>query len=107
MAGFLESYPVLLPRKRNSLELSPGNVVVTQCFLVFPFNDTGMPDPGSDRPPKKQEPRPVERTIPWSRAMLTVLATQLRSTCSTTVPSKKELYIYFWTTLFKQNLDYS
>ncbi|GFV88908.1 hypothetical protein TNCV_1227051 [Trichonephila clavipes] len=44
--------PQVSRRKRNPLELSPWNVVVTQCSLVSSFNDTGNPDPGIDGSPK-------------------------------------------------------
>ncbi|GFQ94099.1 uncharacterized protein TNCT_658531 [Trichonephila clavata] len=71
-------YPLLLQIKKNPLELNPGNVVATQCSLVSPSNYAGMPDPGIDGPPKNNAVglRPVERTIPWSRALLTVAAPQ-------------------------------
>ncbi|GFS47185.1 hypothetical protein TNIN_3061 [Trichonephila inaurata madagascariensis] len=60
----------LLPQKRYPLELSPGNVLATQCPPVSPFNDAGMPDPGIDRQPKNKLVglRPVERTIPLAES---------------------------------------
>ncbi|GFQ83204.1 hypothetical protein TNCT_158111, partial [Trichonephila clavata] len=52
---------------------------------VSPSNDARKPDPDIDGLPKNNAmPSPVERTVPWSRALRADVASQLRSTRSDT-----------------------
>ncbi|GFQ64738.1 uncharacterized protein TNCT_266581 [Trichonephila clavata] len=59
------NYGLKLHCKRNPLELTKRNVVVTQCFPISTFKDAKLSDPGIDGPPKNDavEPRPIERTM--------------------------------------------
>ncbi|GFY46101.1 hypothetical protein TNIN_58971 [Trichonephila inaurata madagascariensis] len=83
VAGLLEETPYhfLLIKKRNALEFDPGNIVTIQFSPIPRSNDAGIPNPGIDGPTKNNAtgPCPVERTIPFSQAVLAVVKPQLRS----------------------------